>query len=173
MIYFKTLETPIGKMVAADFDGQLCMLEFDGNSVTEQTNLLTRVLKSEARDGNTDLIALASEQLKEYFQKKRRHFELPLYLAGSEFQKTVWNMLLSIPYGKTTSYGWIASKLGKPMAVRAVGRANGCNRIAIVVPCHRVIGQNGDLVGYGGELWRKKWLLEHEGALPSEAGLMV
>ncbi len=104
----------------------------------------------------------AQEQLEEYFSGKRQHFELSLRPTGTDFQRMVWNALQGIPFGQTQSYGDIASLLKKEKAVRAVGAANGQNPIAVIVPCHRVIGANGQLTGYAGELWRKKWLLAHE-----------
>ena len=102
------------------------------------------------------------KQLDEYFAGNRTEFHLPLMQAGTPFQQTVWQELLHIPYGKTISYLELSKRLGNVKAIRAVGTANGNNSISIIVPCHRVIGSNGDLVGYGGDLWRKKWLLEHE-----------
>ncbi|ACL69573.1 methylated-DNA--[protein]-cysteine S-methyltransferase [Halothermothrix orenii] len=101
-------------------------------------------------------------QLNEYFTGQRRNFNLPLAPAGTDFQKKVWQELLNIPYGETCSYGDIARALGKPGAARAVGRANGKNPLPIVIPCHRVIGSNGELKGYACGLWRKRWLIEHE-----------
>jgi methylated-DNA-[protein]-cysteine S-methyltransferase len=108
------------------------------------------------------MIIQCIEQLIQYFQGQRRVFELPITQPGTPFQQEVWNDLLSIPYGKTISYQQLAIKTGDSKASRAVASASGKNRVAIVVPCHRVIGSNKELVGYGGGLWRKKWLLEHE-----------
>ena len=102
------------------------------------------------------------EQLIQYFNGQRRQFELPLNQEGTSFQKEVWNELITIPFGKTISYLELARKTGDTKATRAVASANGKNEIAIIVPCHRVIGSNKELIGYGGGLWRKKWLLEHE-----------
>ncbi len=102
------------------------------------------------------------EQLIQYFQGQRRVFELPVHQEGTEFQQRVWNELAGIPFGKTISYLEQSRRLGDTSAIRAVASANGRNNIAIVVPCHRVIGSKRDLVGYGGGLWRKKWLLDHE-----------
>jgi methylated-DNA-[protein]-cysteine S-methyltransferase len=101
-------------------------------------------------------------QLTEYFKGQRKKFELPLDLQGTPFQKKVWNKLLHVPYGKTCSYQDLAVAVGKPKAFRAIGGANHRNPIPIIVPCHRVIGAKGALTGYGGGLWRKQWLLEHE-----------
>jgi len=102
------------------------------------------------------------EQLNEYFAGKRRDFDLSIQPQGTDFQQHIWNLLLQIPYGTTTSYLEIAKRYGDTKAIRAVGTANGSNPICIIVPCHRVIGSNGKLVGYGGDLWRKAWLLQHE-----------
>jgi len=102
------------------------------------------------------------EQLDEYFRGKRQSFSLKLLPEGTDFQQKVWKQLLKIPYGKTASYLDIAAALGDKNAVRAVGSANGKNPISIIVPCHRIIGRNGNLIGYGGGLWRKEWLLKHE-----------
>jgi methylated-DNA-[protein]-cysteine S-methyltransferase len=108
------------------------------------------------------LIIQCIEQLIQYFHGQRRVFELPISQPGTSFQKEVWGHLMTIPYAKTISYIQLAIKTGDPKATRAVASANGKNNVAIIIPCHRVIGANKDLVGYGGGLWRKKWLLEHE-----------
>ena len=102
------------------------------------------------------------EQLIQYFNGERRIFELPINQTGTPFQQETWSLLMTIPYGKTISYLQLAIKTGDPKATRAVASANGKNNIAIIIPCHRIIGANRELVGYGGGLWRKKWLLEHE-----------
>ena len=109
--------------------------------------------------------AEAVRQLAEYFDGNREDFELPLELEGTEFQRQVWTELTSIPFGQTVSYADLARAIGKPTAVRAVGAANGDNPVSIIVPCHRVIGSDGGLTGYGGGLERKEWLLRHEGGL--------
>ncbi len=111
------------------------------------------------------LLSACAAQLAEYFRGARRTFDLPLAPAGTQFQQGVWQALRTIPYGQTASYLDIAVALGDPRAVQAVGRANGQNPLAIIVPCHRVIGRNGRLIGYAGGVWRKQWLLQHEGAL--------
>lgn len=108
------------------------------------------------------MIIQCIEQLIQYFNGERRVFELPINQDGTSFQQTTWNLLMGIPYGKTISYIELAIRTGDPKATRAVASANGRNHVAIIVPCHRVIGANRELVGYGGGLWRKKWLLEHE-----------
>ncbi len=115
------------------------------------------------RVASFESVAATRRQLSEYFAGSRRTFELPLRLQGTAFQQTVWRRLTEIPYGDTWSYGQLAARIGKPGASRAVGLANGRNPIAILVPCHRVIGADGSLTGYGGGLERKQWLLAHEG----------
>ena len=111
---------------------------------------------------NDDVCAAALRQLGEYFTHERHSFDLELDPEGSDFEKQVWSELQQIPFGTTTTYGDIARKLGDPGTSRAVGLANASNPIAIIIPCHRVIGADGDLTGYAGGLWRKKWLLAHE-----------
>jgi len=115
--------------------------------------------------GDNPILQLARRQLDEYFARTRTSFDLPLDAEGTAFERRVWDLLRAIPYGTTTSYGELARRLGEPKEARAVGAANGKNPIPIIVPCHRVIGANGDLTGFGGGLERKRWLLEHEGAL--------
>jgi len=109
----------------------------------------------------------AIRQIDEYFRGKRRAFTLCLDLQGTEFQISVWRRVADIPFGRTASYGEIAAAVGRPGAARAVGAANAINPVAIIIPCHRVIGSGGELVGYGGGLWRKKWLLSHERRRPT------
>jgi methylated-DNA-[protein]-cysteine S-methyltransferase len=105
------------------------------------------------------------QQFDEYFEGKRLAFDIAIDQPGTKFQLKVWKELCNIPYGQTISYMQLSKRLGDVKAIRAVGTANGCNTISIIVPCHRVIGSNGSLVGYGGDLWRKQWLLEHEGKI--------
>jgi methylated-DNA-[protein]-cysteine S-methyltransferase len=109
------------------------------------------------------VIKMCAGQLTEYFNGERKEFTFPVTHSGTAFQQTVWKELKNIPYGRTISYLELSKRIGNTKAIRAVGTANGNNTISIVAPCHRVIGSNGDLIGYGGDLWRKKWLLEHEG----------
>ena len=111
---------------------------------------------------NDDLIDKCRKQLNEYFEGTRREFDFPIQQTGTAFQQKIWTALLQIPYGKTISYLDLSKRTGDAKAIRAVGTTNGKNQLSIVVPCHRVIGSNGDLTGYAGGLWRKKWLLQHE-----------
>lgn len=110
-----------------------------------------------------EIIEIAKMQLQEYFNKVRKNFDLPLNYIGTEFQQKVWREVEQVPFGKTKSYGQLAIELGKKELTRAVGAANGKNPLWIIVPCHRIVGRNNELVGYAGGLWRKQWLLEHEG----------
>jgi len=112
--------------------------------------------------GVSDMLHLCTEQLIEFFQGRRKTFEMPIHQEGTEFQHTVWNKLMEIPFGKTISYLDLAKKLGNPKVIRAAAATNGKNKIAILVPCHRVIGTDKNLVGYSGGMQRKKWLLQHE-----------
>lgn len=111
---------------------------------------------------NSAVVKSCTVQLDEYFEGKRREFDFPFAQEGTAFQQKIWNALVEIPFGRTISYMELAKRTGNVKAIRAVGTTNGKNQLSIVVPCHRVIGANGSLVGYGGELWRKKWLLGHE-----------
>lgn len=132
--------------------------------VTEQNIVSVYFLESNP-DKNSQIsppLENCIQQLDEYFHHKRQKFDLPLMPQGTSFQKLVWEKLLEIPYGRTSSYLDIAKQIGNPKAIRAVGGANGKNPIAIIIPCHRVIGASGKLIGYGGGLWRKEWLLKHE-----------
>lgn len=128
-----------------------------------EISFFDRVQKTDSKiRKHPPLLIHCVEQLIQYFNGECRQFKLPLNQSGSQFQQNVWNTLLSIPFGKTVTYLEIAKKIGDAKAVRAVGAANGKNNIAIIIPCHRVIGSKHELIGYAGGLWRKKWLLEHE-----------
>lgn len=154
MLYHDALDTPIGPLLlVADGEG-LVYIGLPRGGVAQTA-------AADARPGKAKLHAVA-RQLDEYFTGTRRQFEVPLHPSGTPFQLEVWGALLAIPYGETASYADIARRIGRPRAVRAVGAANGANPLSIIVPCHRVIGSHGDLVGYGGGLPAKRWLLAHE-----------
>lgn len=160
---FERFSTPLGPMISIGNDEGIYLLEFAERRMLEtELKQLERHFRASILPGTNKHIQDLRVQLNEYFEGKRKKFNVPLKLFGTEFQKKAWNALLTIPYGKTRSYKEQALIINHPTAVRAVGTANGCNRIAIVIPCHRVIGENGKLTGYGGGLWRKKWLLDHE-----------
>lgn len=155
--------TPLGPMLAGATDQGLCLLEFtDRRMLERQITLLEGRLGARAVPGSHPILTHAQEQIRGYFGGHRQSFDLPLDLRGTPFQMEVWRELLTIPYGTTRSYAQQATRINRPTAVRAVGRANGENRLSIVVPCHRVVGSDGTLTGYGGGLWRKKKLLELE-----------
>jgi AraC family transcriptional regulator, regulatory protein of adaptative response / methylated-DNA-[protein]-cysteine methyltransferase len=149
-------------MVAVADDAALYLLEFE-NRVALTGEL--RRLEQEyglSHFGNNNVLEMLVSQLDDYFTGESAYFKIPTIQYGTNFEEAVWDALKQIPPGRTRSYGEIAKELGQPENSREVGRANGSNKISIVVPCHRVIGANGSLVGYGGGLWRKKWLLDHE-----------
>jgi AraC family transcriptional regulator of adaptative response/methylated-DNA-[protein]-cysteine methyltransferase len=156
--------TPLGPMLAGATEDGLCLLEFTDRRMLEtQLKRLYGYLKAPTFPGSNSHLEQIDRELAEYFAGTRREFSVPLVTPGTDFQKSVWNELARIPYGITRSYDDIAKNLGKAGAQRAVGKANGDNRIAIVIPCHRVIRSDGTLSGYGGGVWRKKKLLELEG----------
>ena len=161
-------ETPLGQMFAGATEEGICLLGFaDEEKLESEVKGLPNKFNVEIIQGESKYFAPLLKQLNEYFEGKRKEFDLPLILLGTDFQKDVWNELLRIPFGTTRSYKQQSIALNKLDAIRAVAGANGTNRIAIIIPCHRVIGENGSLTGYGGGLWRKKWLLDLEsGQLP-------
>ncbi len=129
---------------------------------SDKALLSVKYVEKSGKNSKNTLVKNVLVQLQEYFGGKRKKFDLPLELSGSEFQKQAWRELMNIPYGQTISYQEQATKIRNPKAIRAVGSANGKNKINIIIPCHRVIGKNGKLVGYGGGLSRKEWLIGHE-----------
>ncbi|OGU32963.1 MAG: XRE family transcriptional regulator [Ignavibacteria bacterium GWA2_35_9] len=155
--------TPLGPMLAGAVDEGICLLEFvDRRMIETQITRLKKYLNAEFVPGQNKHFNELDKQIKEYFEGKRKDFDLHLSIPGSEFQLKVWKELQRIPYGSTRSYQQQAIALGNPKAIRAVAKANGDNRIAIIIPCHRVIGKDGKLVGYGGGMWRKQFLLNLE-----------
>jgi len=157
------IPTPLGPMFAGATDEGICLLEFiDRRMLETQLKRLRKLLNAEIVPGNNKYFAVLNKQLNEYFEGKRKSFDVPLILKGTAFQEKVWKELLTIPYGITRSYQEQAEHVGDIKAVRAVAKANGDNRIAIIIPCHRVIGKDGKLTGYGGGLWRKQFLLDCE-----------
>ena len=159
------IDTPLGPMVAVASGDRLEMLEFvDRRALEAELNAMRRKVGSVVVPGDNPVLQRTRQQLGEYFAGTRTMFDIPLKMRGSEFQLNAWNALCEIPYGETRSYSDMARRVGSPGAVRAIGRVNGQNQIAIVVPCHRVIRTDGSLCGYGGGKWRKQWLLDHERA---------
>ncbi len=160
-MYYTYLESPIGPIFLAGEDETLAQVSFTtGHQVGEPKAGWVE---------DTAPLSFATQQLDEYFAGDRCRFDLRLAMQGTEFQKRVWETLMTIPFGEAWTYGQIAAQLGTPGAARAVGRANATNHIPIIVPCHRVIGTNGSLTGFGGGLEAKHWLLRFEGALAPES----
>ncbi len=148
--YTTHFQSPIGILKIITNDHYLLGLDFVNNDVQD------------IAPPSSTIAQACIQQLGEYFNHTRQSFDIPLSTKGTSFQKSAWKVLQSIPYGQTTSYGEQANKVGNTKAVRAIGHANSKNPIAIIIPCHRVIGKNGKLTGYAGKLWRKEWLLKHE-----------
>ncbi len=157
------IETPIGPMLAGATADGICLLEFvDRRMIETQIERLRKLFRAALVPGASPHFEALAAELRRYFAGELLRFDTPLDLRGTPFQVRVWEALRTIPYGETRSYSEQARIVGDPSAVRAVARANGDNRIAIVVPCHRVVGADGSLTGYGGGLWRKRWLLDLE-----------
>ncbi|MCR6106026.1 methylated-DNA--[protein]-cysteine S-methyltransferase [Salipaludibacillus agaradhaerens] len=168
LIAASEISTPIGPISLATSEKGICFVEF-GSLQTTRPIFITRLKRhhivAEVREDSGPLIETAEKQISDYFTGVRKRFDLPLDLFGTAFQKLVWHEVEKIPYGSTASYKQIAINIGAPRAVRAIGGANNKNPIPIIIPCHRVIGSNGAMVGYGGGLDKKEALLKHEGAL--------
>ncbi|MEP0368701.1 MAG: methylated-DNA--[protein]-cysteine S-methyltransferase [Cyclobacteriaceae bacterium] len=172
VITLHRFNTPLGPMYAAATDEALCLLEFTDRRMLETEFVdLRKRLNANILPGENKITRQTETEISAYFEGKRTSFTVPLLTPGTDFQVQVWKELQNIPSGQTRSYLKQAEALGNPQAIRAVARANGMNRIAIIIPCHRVIGSDGSLTGYAGGLPRKKWLLEHEGALSKEMEL--
>jgi AraC family transcriptional regulator of adaptative response/methylated-DNA-[protein]-cysteine methyltransferase len=165
-IHQKTIQTPLGEMIACAVDEGICLLEFtDRKNIEKQFKSLSKALNAEITEKEHEHFKQLENELNEYFEGKRSSFEVPLFIKGTEFQEKVWQLLREIPMGEIRTYKQQSEKLGNLKAIRAVGTANGINKIAILIPCHRVIGSNGELVGYAGGIWRKQKLLELEKAI--------
>ncbi len=157
------LRSPLGPMLAAAGADGVCLLEFtDRRGLKTQIATLRRHFPLPVVPGTNDALDRLAEELEEYFAGERSTFDVPLLTRGTPFQTSVWDLLRRIPPGETRSYADLAVESGRPTAVRAVARANGDNRLAILIPCHRVIGSDGSPTGYAGGIWRKQWLLAHE-----------
>jgi len=166
-IFTSHLQTPIGLLeIKANAESVLSVLFID------ETNNIERVSNPfDVEKAENEISIKAKQQLEDYFSKKNNSFDLPLHISATEFQQKVWKQLETIPFGKTISYIQLAMDLGDEKCIRAAASANGKNPFAIVIPCHRVIGKDGSLTGYAGGLWRKKWLLEHEGNIQKQVSL--
>lgn len=174
MIKTLTLSTPLGDMVAGATDEGICLLEYcDRGMLPTEYNDLKKILGTDVVEGENIHLTNLKEQLDEYFDGVRKIFSIPLAITGTDFQKAVWKELQNIEYGTMRSYQEQANALNRPDSVRAVANANGMNKIAIVIPCHRVIGSDGQLTGYGGGLRRKRWLLDHERKFSGKVDLLL
>ncbi len=164
------LGTPLGPMVAGVVPGGLALLEFADRPMLEtQLAIVERRFGARPEPGRTAVHDRTQAGLDAYFSGATADFDLPLVTPGTPFQERCWEALGTIPSGTTASYAGLAARVGRPTATRAVGHANGMNRLALVVPCHRVIASDGTLGGYGGGLWRKSWLLDHERRMAASA----
>jgi AraC family transcriptional regulator of adaptative response/methylated-DNA-[protein]-cysteine methyltransferase len=162
-LFAERIATPLGSMLAIADDGGLRLLEFvDRRALERELSILRARLKTKVVPGEHRHLAAVRKQLADYFSGKNLEFSVTLAPVGSPFQLRDWELLQTIPLGETRSYSWMAEQMGDKEMRRAVGRANGENMLCIIIPCHRVIRADGTLCGYGGGLWRKKWLLEHE-----------
>ena len=162
-IYIQYHQTSVGELILGSYEGELCLCDWKfRKSRMAVDKRIKSCLCAEFVEENTEIITLATQQLNEYFEQKRTKFTVPLLFCGTEFQKSVWNELLKIPYGKTVSYRELSANLNNPQAIRAVASANGANALSIFVPCHRIIGSDNQLVGYAGGLQAKRKLLELE-----------
>ncbi len=172
-VIFNRILTPLGPMVVAAVNERICLLEFvDRKMLETQCQRIKKFFGNHVVPGSAQVFEQLESELGEYFHGKRRQFSTPIAIEGTPFQKRVWNSLLQIPFGNTCSYEDIARSIDRPGASRAVGRANGDNRIAILVPCHRVVRSDGTLSGYGGGVWRKRILIELESgqSVPAAVG---
>ncbi len=158
--YYKT---SIGELILGSCHKQLCLLNFRNKKTRETVDKrITNGLKGTFVKQDDDILAQARQQLDEYLNGNRMTFDIPLLMVGTNFQKSVWNALLKVPYGTTSTYLQLAKDIDHEKAVRAVANANGANAISVIIPCHRIIGSDGTLVGYGGGLPAKKHLLQLE-----------
>jgi len=163
-IHVRYLETPVGELVLGSLEDRLCLCDWRYRSQRDQVDLrLKRFFQAEFVVRDSLATDLAASQVSDYFTRKIRKLEIPLVFAGTDFQILVWNEIMKIPYGTVISYQELASRTGRPDAVRAVANINGQNALALMVPCHRVVGSNGNMTGYSGGIRAKKYLLQLEG----------
>ena len=161
----KNYNSPFGELILGSYNNELCLCDWRYRKKRNEIDKrIQSGLNTEYQEGDSEVIQNTIKQLEEYFAGKRTEFDIPLLFAGTEFQQRVWNELQKIPFGKTETYLGLSQKLGDEKAIRAVASANGANSISIIVPCHRIIGSNGNLTGYAGGLNAKKKLLELEGS---------
>jgi AraC family transcriptional regulator of adaptative response/methylated-DNA-[protein]-cysteine methyltransferase len=170
IIEITRINTPLGEMIAGTVQDGICLLEFSEQQImTTGYKILSKYLNYPVHEGENEHTELLQKELNGYFEGTLKVFSVNLVLTGTEFQKLVWRELQNIPFGETRSYGKQAEELNRPGSVRAVANANAMNKIAVVIPCHRVLGEDGSLTGYRGKLWRKRWLLDHESKYSGKA----
>ncbi len=165
-VIVRFFQSPYGELLLGSYNDELCLCDWRYRKMRKAVD--TRIqqgLQAEYAEGDSPVIKEAIVQLGEYFAEKRKSFDLPLRMVGTEFQQRVWKALLEVPYAATSTYAALTAKVAEPGAIRAVASANGANALSIIVPCHRIIGGNGELIGYAGGLPTKRKLLELEGAL--------
>jgi len=166
VISTQTYKSPLGEILLGSYEGKLCLADWKYRRMrTSIDNRIQKGLKAEYVEESSEMIEKTIKEMKEYFVGERKDFDIPLLMVGTAFQQSVWHGLIKIPYGTTASYLELSRNIGNEKAVRAVASANGANAISILIPCHRIIGSNGDLVGYAGGLPVKKKLLELESNL--------
>ncbi len=163
VIRIQPYQAPCGVLMLGSFGDKLCLCDWQVEKHRDHVDRrLKRILCAEFEEGTSEVIEKAARQLDEYFAGRRREFDIPLLFVGTDFQKAVWHELLKVPFGTTVSYAALSMRLGMPKAVRAVANANGANSMSIFAPCHRIVGSDRSLTGYGGGLPAKKFLLELE-----------
>lgn len=166
-IVIETLKTPVGELIAGDFNGMLCLLDWKYRRMRSSIDKrISEDLNAQFKVGNTPLIECLKMQLSGYFKGNKSEFDIPIQTVGTDFQKAVWNELLKIPYGETRTYLELSRSLGNEKAIRAIASANGANAISIIIPCHRIIGSDGKMIGYAGGIPAKKKLLKLESKDP-------
>ena len=176
IVNLHTYRSPLGELLLGSFEGSLCMCDWKYRKTRKTINArVQQGLKAHFEERETEVISVAIQQLSEYLEGGRKEFALPLLMLGTEFQQSVWNELLKVPYGETETYLGLTNRVGNLNTLRAVAAANGANAISIIVPCHRIIGSDGSLVGYAGGLDAKKKLLqlENKDKYPEQLELFV
>lgn len=165
-IHIQYYTSPVGELIIGSYKENLCLCDWRYRKMrNEIDNRIQEGINAVFVEKESSIISITIQQLEEYFTGKRKDFSVPMQFTGTDFQKNVWNELLNIPFGKTETYLSLSRKIGKEKAIRAVAAANGANAISILVPCHRIVGSNGELVGYAGGLQAKKSLLKMESSI--------
>jgi methylated-DNA-[protein]-cysteine S-methyltransferase len=171
-IIIREYKCPAGALLLGSYKGELCLCDWKYRKMRETIDRrIQKILQADYIEGNSAVIKETEKQLNEYFEKEREVFDIPMLPAGSDFQILVWDELMKVPYGSTATYMELALRINKKEAIRAVASANGANALSILIPCHRIIGSSGELVGYAGGLNAKEKLLELESSSPEQYNL--